>query len=493
MFIEYISILSLLIVGCALLHAFGINGIILLPLGLICGTSVFILVGYAQATLNISSTFLFPLFFTFFFFSFLILITTTCRINRINKHLWFFSKITYNEILIILLLLLLTAFTVFLFYKSHLFKFHFDSYRYLITGSLLFNGNIDSISPNLLEKRFSSVAILHSLGNYSGNLHLHTLTPLLSISGLVLLIWSIHKTFSNDIPSNLLIFFSLIGPFTLLSTHGFVWHSFYINGHLLFGLFLLTFTCSGWHLVRNDTREVSKNCLICIKCFSIAGLVLTRPEGPLIGLFAILPFLFTNKISFIAKSCILISFGASVVLQQSFIIEKTIAINRAISIERIGLLSVGIFSLISVPFFLIQLNEKTNRFFLYSAEVLLWFTLLIFFINDPKLLHDSVSATIQNIVFNKGGWGYSIVIIFIITFFSLLFFKFKDQIYLRYCITTFIPLSFIMAYLRGASYRVGVTDSLNRMIMQILFLAVFFITVSFISSYLELKKIKTKS
>jgi membrane protein implicated in regulation of membrane protease activity len=42
-------------------------------------------------------------------------------------------------------------------------------------------------------------------------------------------------------------------------------------------------------------------------------------------------------------------------------------------------------------------------------------------------------------------------------------------------VTTFLPLVFLLAFLRDGAYRVGATDSLNRMWIQIIPLAVLYV------------------
>ena len=48
---------------------------------------------------------------------------------------------------------------------------------------------------------------------------------------------------------------------------------------------------------------------------------------------------------------------------------------------------------------------------------------------------------------------------------------------LRFPLTTFVPFVFLMAYFREGSYRVGLADSLNRMIMHVVPLAILLLLI----------------
>ncbi len=49
---------------------------------------------------------------------------------------------------------------------------------------------------------------------------------------------------------------------------------------------------------------------------------------------------------------------------------------------------------------------------------------------------------------------------------------------LRFPLTSFIPFAFLLAYLRGIAFRVGDGDSLNRMWIQLIPIAVLYLIVA---------------
>ena len=57
----------------------------------------------------------------------------------------------------------------------------------------------------------------------------------------------------------------------------------------------------------------------------------------------------------------------------------------------------------------------------------------------------------------------------------LVLFRVPGQHYLRFPLTTFIPVAFLLAYLREGAYRVGYGDSLARMTMHVVPLAVLYV------------------
>jgi hypothetical protein len=140
----------------------------------------------------------------------------------------------------------------------------------------------------------------------------------------------------------------------------------------------------------------------------------------------------------------------------------------------IGLLLLGFAVLAGIPLLRWKGLVKRGTLVLWIAEGGLWLALLVLVVRQPDVLIDSLAATLDNAVFGAGAWGISLV-----TFAGLMaivmFIKVPGSSLLRFPLTTFIPFAFLLAYLREAAYRVGEGDSLNRMWIQVIPIAVLYL------------------
>jgi hypothetical protein len=115
---------------------------------------------------------------------------------------------------------------------------------------------------------------------------------------------------------------------------------------------------------------------------------------------------------------------------------------------------------------------------LLVTEVGLWLALLALAARQPQILYDSVDATVQNVIVGAGSWGASLVILAALVAGVTVYVKAPELVCLRFPVTTFVPLGFLFAYLRETAYRVGDGDSLNRMFIHIVPLAVLYVVAA---------------
>jgi hypothetical protein len=138
----------------------------------------------------------------------------------------------------------------------------------------------------------------------------------------------------------------------------------------------------------------------------------------------------------------------------------------------------GALLLLAIPLLRRSWYFDRHRKILWAAEAGLWLALAAFVLRDSTVLRKSGYATLQNFVVGEGKWGLSIVVLAIIGVAVLLVIRAPRQEYLRFPVTTFIPLAFVLAYVREGAYRVGYGDSLSRMAMHIVPLAVFYVVAT---------------
>ena len=470
MIIELLALFSICISGYLLAVASSARGVVLPIASVLYGISLMIVVGLFFVIINIPTNPAFILIFCFIIASVLFRV----RQRKANIDLKF-THITS-------ILIAVTLFVVF-FYVFNLFNWHVDSFFNLLSSGLLAQGFYEYASMSLMEKRMLAVPILHSPAFFSGELYLRAITPLISLSTIAVLVWFyVHGTL--DVANrNLVRYVGIIGLLVLITNNRYIFQTFYINGHLLFALFLIVIVGAGWLLTRNHTHKnaPSVESLEWMQLIPIPALVVTRPEAFIVAAFAILPSLLSNKINLRHKRFLLYVLGGTTLLWHGYLALTYYSLGAEIPLSTYGPILFSILLLISSLFIGKSWLENKRNILLWILEIALWTTLIGLAFINPQILTDSVLATIKNLLFGEGAWGLSFMLTALAVILVLIFRKFPDQIFLRLSMTTFVPIGFILAFLRDAAYRVGHGDSLNRMLLQILPLMILFIMVALAS------------
>ena len=462
MFVEVIMTLSVLICGVTIMRVIGIEGWILPAMGFVTGIAIHIIIGTIQAVTIVSSS---PV----------ITIMATILLSAI---IWFWCYIQGKDISIkitpALIFTIFIVLAVLLFRTINLQCFTPDSFRYIEVGSLLESGNLNHATPNLLLDRLLAVPLMHAAANLVDEFYFRSITPLLAISSIFILAWLIHEGLSlSNIESWLVKLFSITGAFLLVTSNRFVFNAFYINGHMLTAVFLLLLVGCGWLQVKKAT--IDPRALLVLQVISISVLTLTRPENPLFAGIALLPFLASGRIFWKHRALLLFVLGFSVVTWYGFLWIKYIGSGEAVPISVVGMIGFGSVSVMIAPLLAWRKIDQLLPNSLVLAELSIWLILMFFAFQNFSLLKRSILATIDNIFLDYGGWGSVLVLLIIISIGVMIFTKVSDFIILRFPITTFLPYVFLLAYLRDGAYRVGHGDSLNRMFLHIVPLAILFI------------------
>ncbi|HOL18040.1 MAG TPA: hypothetical protein PLY40_07120 [Bacillota bacterium] len=143
----------------------------------------------------------------------------------------------------------------------------------------------------------------------------------------------------------------------------------------------------------------------------------------------------------------------------------------------------GAAAIMAAPVLAWRQVERRSTGILILAETGLWLALVVMAAGNPRLLYRSALATIQNLALDSGGWGVFPVLLGALLVAVLAFTDIPDRVYLRFPVTAFIPLAFMLAYFREGSYRVGPGDSLNRMLLHIMPLAILLVVSAAASPY----------
>ncbi len=351
---------------------------------------------------------------------------------------------------------------------------HTDSVGYLNIGSLIYSGGfIDYVDPWDLQHRPLSVGLMHAPANVIGEYYIRLLNPFIAGSILALMTWFIVARLHDRLDRRLLVLLLISMALALGTANRFVMHSFYMNGHLLAGLCMVMIGGSGWLVAAG--RKDQENAMLAMQALATFVLAITRPEGSLLAAIALAPTLVCGRVPAGKRVILAIILGGSMVMWQGFMLSVFINRKADIPASILGMMGVGL-ALIAGSF-LLRLRQIQARpmTWMLLFEAGLWLMLAFLAFRDPVLLEKSFAATIRNLGIY---WGVFAIMLGGLFLFALLFTGAPDRIFLRLPVTAYLPLVFLLAYLRESAYRVGGGDSLNRMFISIVPLAVLFIAAS---------------
>ncbi|HOL18576.1 MAG TPA: hypothetical protein PLY40_09870, partial [Bacillota bacterium] len=239
MTVELISVTAVLAGGTALVFALGIRGCALPALGLVAGLALQIICGAIQVVTGLPTT---PAL-------------TLTLVVLLPAGWWIWSGRRNNGLAVpvktVLAVLLLVVVVVIALYGAGLVNLTPDSYQYLSTGSLLESGHLDAAPPERLLERSLAVPLIHAPANLAGAFYLRSITPLLALAALITLGWICREGLRVSLEdSHLIFYFSAAAVLWILSSHRFVYHAFYVNGHTLSAVLLLLLAGCGWLYAR---------------------------------------------------------------------------------------------------------------------------------------------------------------------------------------------------------------------------------------------------
>ena len=478
---EFIILGTLIVSGYLITCLFRLKSWAAVALGFIFSLSAYTVVAYAtiaaEALLSIRLPAIFEL---------IILFLACCVIWKLYNHR---SQFSFSTLLITLgLVALIVAIT----HSHNLARFHSDSLNYMIVGNLIHDGELDAITSYAVESRLSMVPVIHSLANFFGEFYLRSVTPVIGLSLLITFWWLFTEiNIKRKFRPLLTTIIGVAGIGLLVTSHSFLFHSFYINGHLMTAAFMLMGGGAAWLLASN---KKGRDLLVLLIGTSVVGLTLARPEGFIYaGIITLSLFMSATPTKF-EKHIGLLVLGISYLIINVTKLSLLFNLNPSYSPQTLEpqskrslvQLIAGIL-FIAVSRFTAKLPNEAVRWARMSG-ITLWLILVGLFIYRPSFLLESLGATYQNIAVEVDPWGYSIIALLILLATSSVFFRFKEEIVLRFVTISFIPIAFMLTFITGGTYRVHSADSLNRMIIQFVPLALFYVVVAFAFGTFRYKK-----
>lgn len=473
MVVELLSVGAVFIGGCALLRTLGIRGWALPPLGFLAGLCLQIAIGFVQVVTGLPTTPVLTLALT-------AALPVTWWAVRLFQGRDVRVSIPYAAAY----LLALSAAVVVL-RAANLVKWHTDSQRYLIAGQLLAEDTYRSVmSTHDLTKRLIGLPILHAPANLVDEFYLRSITALLAAATLAALVWFFVtgvRTGDRTPDRRQVALFAGLAVALLLTSNRYIFSFFYLNGHLLMAAFLLVVVGSGWLLAR-PSLSVPAPALMTMQVLALPALVVLRPEGQLMAGLALLPTLLSQRISWRHRAVAVATLAVSTMAWHGFMAWVHLQRGAEVPVTVWGMVPAGAALLVAIPALRWRFLVAWPRQLLWAIEAGLWLVLAAFAVRESDVLRRSVSATYQNLVGGAGRWGLSVVFLAILVLAALVLFRVPDQQFLRFPLTTFIPVAFLLAYLREGAYRVGYGDSLARMTMHVVPLAVLYVIAVTVAS-----------
>ena len=448
---EVLLIVVLFAAGWALVSSMGLRDWGAVPLGFIVGSFVAILAGGILGLAGLPTAPLVILAVT------VVVSATTAIVRR-----WRPGR---SELRLAALGLVVAFPLILLFRGANLVAYHIDSFRYLVASSMLASNNYHEASVNLLEKRGLSAPVVHSLASDYGEAYVRSHSPLLTIAMVAAIVWLL--THYADLRQRWWHWAPVVVAAALLfvTNNRMVFNAFYINDHLTFGAAFLVACGASWLLAARLTehRDAMLLCLL----LSLPVLVVTRAEGFIAAALAIAPFCLSPTVARRERVLALRVAGYGVLVWFGYIAVVTFARGGSTSLESLGPAALGVTFVAGASAIGLVDTERWGKPLLLAGEAALWLLLLAFIVRDPELLRRSLAATFENQIGGAGSWGLSLIALGVLGFLALVVGRSPALVYLRFPLTAFLPVFFLLAYLRDGAYRVGNGDSLNRMLMQI--------------------------
>ena len=468
---ELVTVLAIFAGGVALLRGLGLAGWALPPLGFLAGVFLLLDVGFLQVVTGIPT---WP--------AVTVAVVAVLPLGWWVVRWWRGHDVRVRLPLALACLVGLAA-AVLGLRAANLFKWHDDSLTYLMAGRLLAENQYRSTaSTSLVTERVLGVPLLHAPAELGGEFYLRTVTPLLCVAMLAMLVWVLRCGMVAGGPSGGAAT-RWSGPLAglallaLMTDDRSLYNAFYLNGHLLMGVLLLVVAASGW-LLAVRPEAAPRAALMALQVLAVPALIITRPEGAMMCVLAVLPTVLSLRIDRRHRSVVLGTLGLSTMLFAGFQTWLFHDRGTAVPVSVVGPVLLGAALLCLVPLLRWGWLGRHAARLLLAVEAAIWLGLLAgAVVRGPHVLKASVKATYINQVRGPGAWGLFLVLVCALLLVAMVLLRLPYQEHLRFPLTTFVPLVFLLAYLREGAYRVGAADSLNRMIFHVVPLAMVFLVL----------------
>jgi hypothetical protein len=354
---------------------------------------------------------------------------------------------------------------------SRLFTWHADSLDYLNVSAMWEQGTFHGgITPYFLSDRLLGVSVLHQAGSLGDGLYAAGVAPFVAVSALALAGWLTYDSVRSSAGRAVAVAAATATVVGLVSINRFVFHAFYINGHLATGLWLLAVLGGAWLLARG--RQTGRTAIHATMALSAAAIVVTRPEGlPLMALVIASMVVLAREES---TRVVLAGTGFAAMTWHGYAAATAYLRFDQVWTSQIVFAAAGAAALALAATPVAYRWAHGRLALLVVAYGGLWALVGLAALVRPEIVDSSLRATWQNI---GDWWPGTLVVLGLALVAVTVFTRGGSQTLLRFAALSFFPLALIMAVARGAAYRVAAPDSLARMWIEVVPVAVVAIVV----------------
>lgn len=335
-----------------------------------------------------------------------------------------------------------------------------DSYRYMLIGSKLTEGSITSVSPHDLAARALIIPLVHSLARLGERFYLHSFGPLMALSTLGTLAWIACRGLAG-VDRRWRIGAVLAGVVLLATNNRFVFNAFYVNGHMIFAVWLMVFVSIPWLVATGRARER----LGTISMVVGPALAILRPESALLAIAVLIPMLSTAALSPRLRAGLLGFVGASTAIWYTIGLVSYFSRDGLVELVPAIMLGIGLLAVLA-SIIVLRTGLVLPKSFPVVATVLIIVAFAGFAFYQPDVFVASWAATMENLILGAGRWGLSVVALVTIVTVVYSLRRINHMSLLVFPVVISIPFTFILAHVREGAYRVGPGDSLNRMLLH---------------------------
>lgn len=349
-----------------------------------------------------------------------------------------------------------------------------DSFRFIPSSQALSaRGDLTGVSLFVMVTRGLVLPTTHGLAVTAFG-YLRAVGPLLGIATAGLLWWLVQdgtRRLGDGLPRLL-----AIAAVALLVTNSrFLFSTFYLNTHVLFACWLLLLvTLVRSMLLQPQARTGARDAWL-VGLLG-AGLVLLRAEGTLLVAIAVAPLVLDTTVPLRRRQVVLVVVGVVVATWQfGMLLPRTFADPGAIDTAIIGVGVVGLALVAAAPLLGVVVPRLWRPLLLAHAAV--WLGTLALALRDPWIVLKSAAATLENLT-GRGLWGGSLLVLAVLVVGAVVARRVEAEQALVFPLATFVPFAVLLALLRDIPYRVGAGDSLNRMLLHVVPLAILVVALS---------------
>ncbi|MCC5981439.1 MAG: hypothetical protein JJU26_06935 [Oceanicaulis sp.] len=465
MIIELAFLAAWFVAGLVIVHSFGMGPVGAAVTGWLAGLCLYVVLAVPFLLLGLP---VWPAFITCLG---LVIAAGVVLWRRPSRESWLSLLLPSGAALAVILVI--TVFT----HMVHLAKWHTDSFSYMQVGALIHSGHFDLVAAGMLNLRLIALPLLHTSANLSGDMYLRALAPLTAASAVMMTGWffAMARGGVQSLKDSAALAVLLLALLVMISTNRFVWHGFYINGHLLFGVLVLAIAGAGFLMARRpkaDHRALWALQLVCVPV-----LVFLRPEGFLGAAVAIAPTLVIAGVNWRYRAALLAVLGVAILVWQGYLALRVLSAGNELVWRAYIPLLLGLVCVLAAPLMAVRVLFARPLALLAAMEAVTAALFALMVLRDPEKFQASFEAIAHNLG-GSGAWGFAPVLYVLLVVFVIAGCREQAVSWLRAPLVASALLFLSIPGIRNDPFRIGEGDTFNRMAIQLVPLAVLLIALA---------------